>query len=299
MTQVQTLPSWYQIDITNKCNFACKMCPRNKMSLDSEQMTFDVFKLIFDKIKVNKIEMLSLTGMGEPFLHDSLFEMISIAKNNSIPVSITTNGTLLNKEVVDKLLMLNVDHLRVSVDQISNLNNSELHPFSKAVLDNIVALIESRSSAAVNKPIINLITVVTRANMFHVKKIIAWAKKNGVDYVQLMKLSTRVNLLKGLPLLAEEILFNSYHKYAKKLSFDLRSTYTRKTETKCSFLNNYLFILNNGDVSPCCHLRDYIVGNVLNDSIEEIWNGMKLAHFRENWLKICGGCNLMMWDYRK
>jgi len=297
--QVQTLPSWFQLDITNRCNFACKMCPRKQMSLDADQMTMDVYIEIIDKINANKVDMLSLTGMGEPLLHENILDMIEIAKKCNIPVSITTNGTLLNKKMADNLMALNLDYLRVSVDQITNLNNDELHPYSKKVLENIISMVQSRKEAANNTPTINLITVLTRGNMFHVNKIIRWAKNNGVDYIQLMKLSTRVNMLKGLPLFAEEMLFRWYHDYANKISFDLRSNYTRKTDTDCSFLNNYLFILSNGDVSPCCHLRKYIVGNVLNSSIEEIWNGSKLAFFRENWSKICGGCNLMMWNHKK
>ena len=54
----------------------------------------------------------------------------------------------------------------------------------------------------------------------------------------------------------------------------------------CYQLYDGLIIFQNGDVGPCW-CRDYnaklIVGNVNDESLEEIWKGKKLRRMRNNW----------------
>jgi len=51
----------------------------------------------------------------------------------------------------------------------------------------------------------------------------------------------------------------------------------------CNKLNNSMAILWNGDVSICCRAYDgqCLIGNIHKQSLEEIWNGVKLRKYRE------------------
>ena len=86
-------PSQAQIEITNRCNLTCKMCPRDYFNLLKEDMPLETFKKIVDRLE--NITLLTLTGWGEPLVHPHIFEMITYCKERSHKVKLTTNGTLL------------------------------------------------------------------------------------------------------------------------------------------------------------------------------------------------------------
>jgi MoaA/NifB/PqqE/SkfB family radical SAM enzyme len=298
--EILAAPAWLQLDITHKCNLACAMCPRNMLSLGSDEMALDVFGKIVDRVSHLKLEMVSLTGMGEPLMHPHLFEMIRLLVNKQVAVSTTTNGILLDQTRIEKLIDNRLDYIRFSVDQVRNIHKGNaIHAYSPKALDNIKTFMEIKNARHSDIPKANLITVVTPYNFRHIREIIDWAKQTGLEYVQLMKLSNRINQLKRLPAFIEKLYFKKYHRYAEKIGAKVRSTYENRTESFCAFLKNYLFFLPNGDVTPCCHLRHYIVGNIFKETVAHIWNGKKMNCFRRDWVRICGGCNLMMWDFRK
>jgi hypothetical protein len=63
------------------------------------------------------IQYLRYTGCGEPLLHPRLFEMLEVAVQGAgCQVSLTTNGTLLGEEAVERLLDTGVDAVDISLD---------------------------------------------------------------------------------------------------------------------------------------------------------------------------------------
>jgi radical SAM protein with 4Fe4S-binding SPASM domain len=48
----------------------------------------------------------------------------------------------------------------------------------------------------------------------------------------------------------------------------------------CKHPWNYLQILANGDVRPCCWASD-IVGNLIESTMDEIWNGETMEDLRK------------------
>lgn len=86
----------------------------------------------------------------------------------------------------------------------------------------------------------------------------------------------------------------------------------RKRLSCCFEPWSHLTILYNGDVVPCCMDYDgkYILGNITQSSISDIWNGERMVTFREAHLrlerykfelcKFCEQGNLLnFWDYFK
>jgi MoaA/NifB/PqqE/SkfB family radical SAM enzyme len=63
------------------------------------------------------IQYLRYTGCGEPLLHPRLFEMLEVAVQGAgCQVSLTTNGTLLGEQAVERLLATGVDAVDISLD---------------------------------------------------------------------------------------------------------------------------------------------------------------------------------------
>ncbi len=67
----------------------------------------------------------------------------------------------------------------------------------------------------------------------------------------------------------------------------------------CSMATNYMKIEPNGAVFPCCRgPRELTMGNVNEQSIEEIWNGPKYREFRRrmfarDYPEVCRGCDVL------
>ena len=53
---------------------------------------------------------------------------------------------------------------------------------------------------------------------------------------------------------------------------------------RCYRFNRCAYILYNGDMIPCCAdwSRSYIVGNVCEQTIKQVWDGERLGALREN-----------------
>lgn len=91
----------------------------------------------------------------------------------------------------------------------------------------------------------------------------------------------------GYPKTMDEVNLRNFYSAAWDKMVDKRS--------RCSFPWLYLEIDANGDVTPCHTFYDYIVGNIYNQSILDIWNGKSLEEFRKytkkNLLPICTACS--------
>ena len=83
-------PRQVQIEITNRCNMDCPMCPREVLDIELEHMNWDKFITVVDKL--TERENITLTGWGEPFLHPRIFGMIAYCKKRGHRVMTTSNG---------------------------------------------------------------------------------------------------------------------------------------------------------------------------------------------------------------
>lgn len=118
--QISTLcfPSVLQIELTNRCNLDCIMCPRQRMTRQIGDMSLELFKRIVDQLK-NKTEIAILHLLGESLLNPHLFEMIDYCKEAGIRTILSTNSTLLRRERIQKLLEAKLDILLLSFDGFS------------------------------------------------------------------------------------------------------------------------------------------------------------------------------------
>ena len=82
------------VEITTLCNRNCTFCPGTKRT--PKRLTMEEFRLILDKLK-GVTKYLYLHVMGEPLTHPLLPEFIRYASREGFLVSVTTNGTLLEK----------------------------------------------------------------------------------------------------------------------------------------------------------------------------------------------------------
>lgn len=146
------------LNITHKCNLACDYCFASEITGDNAQtMTLDVIKasldFLFSKSEGVKKLQADFFG-GEPLLaFDLVKEAVQYAKclekrfDKTIQFTLTTNGVLLNKEVV-RFLYDNKINLIISLDGCREIN--DLHRKFKdgtgsyeKIIDNIMYAVKA------------------------------------------------------------------------------------------------------------------------------------------------------------
>ena len=106
-----------RFEVTTKCNYDCIICPREQLTRKLETMSFDTFKLLFDKInnETSQYDTLTFPGMGEPLMDGSIDEKIIYAKKKNFTVLLLTNGSFLTLDRFKQLEKIGVDSIRVSM----------------------------------------------------------------------------------------------------------------------------------------------------------------------------------------
>ena len=103
---------------TKTCNLKCMHCYANSDSkkYEGELSTKEAKALIsdFDEFRVPVI----LFSGGEPLLRNDIFELIEHAENHKIRSTISTNGTLIDKDVARRIKKSGVGYVGISLDGI-------------------------------------------------------------------------------------------------------------------------------------------------------------------------------------
>lgn len=292
-------PVYFHIETSNKCNLHCKMCSKDKWDISDNNMSLDVFNKIISKIY--NAELITLFGLGEPLTNPDIFKMIRICKGKRFPTAFTTNGYLLDLKNREEVIKSELDFIRFSIDTVEPSLNNIGHDYSKVVLDNIKKMILMRGEN--NKPAITFNTTVHHANVDDIKKVIAFAKNLGIEGVNLIAVVPEFSSVqvKKMPFKEGLKVYRELVDFGKSIGFPVwgsgfyeRSDGNPRLKWKyCPRTTNYLYINEFGDVTPCCWMPRYKIGNIFKQSVSEIWNGKECKQFRENWEQICGDCNLM------
>lgn len=105
------------IETRTDCNNHCKFCPHafNKKTLGI--MSWECYKKIIDQLSdINYNGRIALMLSNEPLLEDRMEDMIVYARQKSprFFLDMTTNGTLLTVDRLDKFFKLGLDNININ-----------------------------------------------------------------------------------------------------------------------------------------------------------------------------------------
>ena len=266
-------PKKVQIEVTNICNARCSMCPLKDMKRKTGYMDFELFKKIIDETSQHKLRRLILHIMGEPLLHPKIFEMVAYIKkkNPNQPVEFSTNASLLTRENSKKLIESGLDIINLSIDAISKKTYEKIRIGLdyETTMKNIYSFLEllgqSKSKKLLAKiQLIKLPENESEWDQFKEKWQKFAAGKNYIDlYIKEM---------------------GDWGGYLKK---GKRKNRGCSLKVCCGAPFDSLDIFWNGDISFCC--LDYdgqlVVGDVKEQSLQEIWHGAKINQIRKRFIK--------------
>jgi radical SAM protein with 4Fe4S-binding SPASM domain len=292
------IPLCICIEPTNICNFKCLMCWQSTEEYKYEggpffNMDMDLFHKIlvdiqaFCKKTKKKIKLVKLYSTGEPLLHPEIATMLREIKEADIcnQVEITTNGALLTKVMAESFVQSGLDYLRVSIYSVlserqAKITQSNVTP--EQILENIKYLKNYRDGQCKNRPFIAAKIMDTHTD------------ENDRFREMYRNISDEqvIDVPWDLPGLEEKPLDRLYG--SEKSGEDAEKAYLEKvgisTRQVCRYPFTHLTIRNNGDAVVCCTdwARSTKLGNVCQQSIEEIWTSRALFDFRVMQLKTKG-----------
>jgi MoaA/NifB/PqqE/SkfB family radical SAM enzyme len=302
-------PSQVQIEVTNRCNLSCRMCPRDALGVPREDMPFAVFKQVVDRI--GGVRLVTLTGWGEPFIHPDLFAMIEYSMGKGLKVKLTTNGTLVDKVMQRRIVDSGLESITFSLEDIER-KSGEGHGGTQA-MENLKGLLRLRKA---QRPEVVIQVTLHAGKEKDLHELIRLGAEAGADRINLSRLDLRFNpSLKRPSHVEEKALFREAERlgaekgiqvdfipYAisqgvERLSYRVLRKLLHRSGRYCLRLYDYLYVNLKGEVTPCCSLPLYSIGDILKEDLGAIWKGKRLNEFRKEHKKICGQCD--QWEIRQ
>lgn len=310
-----TTPAQIYWNISNRCNFRCKMCTQWDRGMHEDQQNYlslEEMKRVVDQMKKLKIRNLGVTG-GEPILQrERLFKVLEYANKQGIYTHFGSNGWLIDADIINQYDQIGGGHISLSIDAIGDLHD-EIRDM-KGAFEHTLKALEAFKGLKPKNVSIKINTVMSGKNLEHILPLVDLADKYGAsifiqpfedfehddlykDNVEIDKSfavkKERMEQVEDVILKLKKIkkknpglILNSYaHLDGIVRYFEDRNNGRNDCEVAYKKFTIHPF----GDVIFCGYLG--FIGNVKNSSIMEIWNSKKAKEARER-MKKCR-CNCM------
>lgn len=278
------------IEPNNTCNLRCPVCEtgNGELGRPNRQMTLSDFRTIIQKVG-SHTNALMFYFMGEPFLNNEAYRMIRAAKEAGIPwVTTCTNGELVDPE---QLVMSGIDEVNFQIGGISQ----ETHQIYRIkgdltrVMRNMRETVRLRHKHGARLRII--CGMILMRHNEHEKELFQDVMDEiGLDEALIIDPCVRT-IGQGMLYLPKDERHWYYDPHAFRAGI-LRPRSIPKNG--CHWIYYSMAIHSNGDVVPCC--RDpkggYVMGNLLNEDLKDIWNGERYRTFRHELLSNQGRMNI-------
>lgn len=258
----------------------CYIPHDNKTSNIAPDLFYDVLRQCKDMMLLH----LTLSG-GEPMLHKNFCDFLRKCREYDFSVNILSNLTLLNNKIINEMKVNPLLGVQVSLYSMNpNIHDAitQIKGSFEKTHNAILKLIENDIPLQINCPIM-------KQNKHCYAGVIEWSKKHNIhagdDYVIMARydhtienLNHRLSISEVKKVIGEKIANDA--SYLEKLKMEAeKKKDTTPDDFVCSVCNSSICIADNGNVYPCVGWQNYIIGNVKETSLNEIWHNSKKAQF--------------------
>jgi len=271
---------------TNLCNLKCPLCstPMNRYK-NTGFTDLITFKKILKNINeiLPQIKRFCLWGRGEPFLNKNLEKMIFLLSRLEIYSVVNTNGLLLNRKRIKKILESGLSEIIFSIDGITQKTYAQYRIGGnlKQVLKNLDMFIQERNRQKAKTKIIWQFLVM-RHNEHELERLKSKARNLGVDQLVVKKIGhvddeKVIKRLKDFLPQNKKFIRNHYLNILKK----------NQTTKKCDWFNKGLTIFWDGEVVSCNYdvYAKTVYGNIAKEKLNSI---IKKKKYKIN--SLCMNC---------
>ena len=261
------------IELTNRCNMRCSMCPLNTLKRPAADMSWDLVEKVASEFRIHGLRLRWLHEMGEPLLYPRLVEAINLFPG----CSLSTNCKALDEEMSEKLLKSSLERIRLCPDTI----HEEIYP------------------------------VIRRGGNFqqtvsNIRRFLEMSKDYDIQ-VEIQKMVSKLTAEETVSQFGDFFRIADYPnaRIIEKTCEGIDTT--DATELHEEFYGcfqghpfRWFIVLADGRVTHCCYDSDglQIIGDLNNQTIEEIISSPRIpelidAFRRRDWLNLprCGECH--------
>lgn len=257
------------VEISNRCDVGCMMCPRSKLTRDRGIMTRDTFVDVARALLPLKSRV-TLSGMGNPLANPLWPEFVEEYKKQGGKIGLVVHGSHLSKEVLDTLERVQPNFLEISFPSVDESHFSCLCPNSdyRTAHQAIVVL---RSKSLRRFPIVVVGTCTGRNPDEETLSRRHWAKHDLASRV--FPCHSRGGSLEDAGLVASPIKMPVFQ--------------------KCGLIGLHSFVTWQGKLLSCCHdmTGETEIGNLKNDDPETLMARKSALLEEVNPFSICTRCD--------
>ncbi len=284
-------------NITYRCNLRCKHCYISALpNPDRLEAPEEVVLSVADEIVELGLPLVVFSG-GEPILSPNFWKAAErMAGHDKPKLALSTNGTLITREVAERLRRLGFLYVGVSIDSADPAKHDEFRGV-KGAFEAAVRGIRNAVEAGID---VGIRVTVTRGNIGEIEEILKLAEKLGARRVSIYVLDTvgrgreLVNLLPTPQQLKEftDRLMELARIYADTMEILLvRANFagiyiaSKLAKTREEFLKYLELIEAQGDcgrktisiypdatVRPCQFLENIVIGDLRKQKLKDILN---------------------------
>jgi radical SAM protein with 4Fe4S-binding SPASM domain len=303
------MPLRVQIEVTDRCNFDCIMCNRlTRPSIDfklTNDMDAVTFTRLLDEIKPSYV---TLNGLGEPALHRHIDQIIGACHDRSIRTQLPSNMSI-PKVVLEKIAPNPPTVFTFSMHGATKASFEAIsvggtYESSVALMEAVLAKVDRRKTS------IRILCALQAKNLSEHREFYQHLSK--WDLLNQFNLLPAVDLVPGQP---EErrVMPTAAEVDAATAALDRDIAACGDDDGRAEFYRRWrdvvqalrpapppppdaavvhtgpclvpwysTYITARGKVLPCCYLTDeqHVLGDIHEESFEEIWNGARYRAFR-------------------
>lgn|GEM_PF-2156426 len=314
--------------MTYKCNLRCTTCGvwvRGETDMLVELTTAEILTTAKQLAEIG-VPQVILVG-SEPLLRRDALDVIDGMRALGLEVDVITNGTLFTERTSERVVNAGVRAITVSIDGVGK-RHDEVRGQERAwerAMAGLERLTSVKKRLKSRRPRLALHATISRLNADQLEELSGLQDSLGMDVS--FQLASETSLaevhgsqLDGQVVAGEEFISRegsflpSEDDVRRIRTFLQRPGIIRKHPTLailasmsdddlllgrfpitgCRVVEGEILIDPYGFVRPCSHLEAYDYGNVRDQSIREIWNGMKrrkmVEKVRADMFPICDKC---------
>ena len=294
------------IEPTTECPLECRTCVRRAWQDPCSRIDMETYRrLLAETRALPHLKRMVFGGIGEPTCHPDLVEMIALARERGLAVTLSTNGQLLNGRLSAELIRVGVDRLVVSLDGADPDTYRDVRGAAMAgVLDNLRRLNEAKSKLRSLLPSLEIEFVALQRNIGELGALTTLAGNLNASRILVSHVLPHTEEMREERLYgrepAEPLRAASWHVKADAWvlwgMLDLPRMHWG-AERRCAFVQDRAAVVGwDGGIAPCYALSHnysyyavdgrlkfvtrHTFGNITEQSLLDIWTGEDYCRFR-------------------
>jgi len=321
-------PYFFRLFLTSRCNLKCKFCVygSKKSEQFQEELTLKEWIRIIKEVSGLGCKRVDILG-GEPFIRKyETIKIMSMLKEHNFSASVTTNGTLLDSNMIHEIVKMDWDVIQISIDspnkKIHDYYRGEKGTFNKAI-KSLKLFNYWKNKLKKKKPSVVVASVLTNWNFLDLEEMVKLTykyKANCFDATPLFQDFPEVGKFQlneeNNPKLLKSIKYALKYVKEKKLFSNLQGLYEnfdvinekdkfekikqkRISEKKIEFpicFEPWLTLkIDSGGWVTCCSSQSEKKFNIKNKDVRDLWYGkyfnkIRIRMLRKQPINACKHC---------